>query len=66
MDFELNEPQRAIVDAVDALLVRHAGAARAAELCRDEQYDAALHTELDASGFLDVGHGDTTGLGGPE
>lgn len=52
MDFEPNEEQRAIDEAVDALLERHAGVARAAELGVRGAYDHELAKELAASGFL--------------
>ena len=62
MDFELDADQRAIVEAVDALLVRHAGARRAAELAQSGGYDHALDDALEASGFAQVARGEETGL----
>lgn len=61
MDFELDQDQRAIVDAAEALLARHAGAARAIELARDGSYDHALDEALTVAGFSDVFAGDGTG-----
>ncbi|MEM9255365.1 MAG: acyl-CoA dehydrogenase [Pseudomonadota bacterium] len=54
MDFELNQDQHAIVEAVDRLLDQRAGAARAIELARDNDYDAVLHKELDEAGFCQI------------
>jgi alkylation response protein AidB-like acyl-CoA dehydrogenase len=51
MDFELNEDQQAILEAVDRLLAQHAGPARAIELNRQGLYDDALHRALDDAGF---------------
>jgi alkylation response protein AidB-like acyl-CoA dehydrogenase len=51
MDFAPTEEQRAILDAVDALLARHAGAARAIELARKGGYDEALDAALGEAGF---------------
>ena len=50
MDFELDQQQQAIIDAVSSLLERSAGAARAIELAANGEYDAKLHDEL----LLDV------------
>jgi alkylation response protein AidB-like acyl-CoA dehydrogenase len=61
MDFELDEDQRAIGGAVDALLAQHAGPARAIELARKGDYDHALDAALGEAGFLDVARGDGTG-----
>ena len=46
MDFELNEDQQAITEAIDRLLAQHAGAARAIELNREGRYDENLHEAL--------------------
>lgn len=54
MDFELNADQKAIVDSLNTLLTRHAGAKRAIELERTGSYDHALHTALAEAGFLEV------------
>ena len=61
MDFELNEDQRAIVDAVEGLLARHAGPARAIGLAVDGAYDAELDAALCEAGFVDVALGESTG-----
>jgi alkylation response protein AidB-like acyl-CoA dehydrogenase len=62
MDFELSEDQRAIVDAVEALLAKHAGPARAIALEREGAADAELAAALADAGFLEVATGDETGL----
>ena len=54
MDYELDEDQRAIVEAVERLLERHAGAARAIELNRAGGYDHELEAALDAAGFAGI------------
>jgi len=61
LDFELSDDQRAIVEAVDALLAQHAGPKRAIELFASGEYDAALEAALDKAGFLDVALGGETG-----
>ncbi len=61
MDFQFNDDQLAILDAVHALLEKHAGAARAIELQPDQAYDAALDGALEAAGFTDVGRSEDTG-----
>ena len=60
MDFELNGDQRAILDAVAALLDRFAGAARAIELATKADYDHRLEAELQQAGYLDVALGEQT------
>ena len=62
MDFELDAEQGAIVEAVDALLARHAGARRAAELALTGDYDHALDDALAAAGFTQIADGEETGL----
>ncbi len=62
MDFELSEDQRAIQEAVTALLAEHAGPARAIELAAKAEYDSALDAALGESGFRDVALGAETGL----
>ena len=52
MDFEPNEEQRAIADAVGSLLEKHAGPARAIELEREGAYDEPLAAALREAGFL--------------
>lgn len=54
MNFELNEDQQAILEAVERLLTQHAGAARAIELNRQGLYDEDLHQSLAAAGFSTV------------
>ncbi len=61
MDFELSEEQRAVVEAVDALLARHAGPARAIELAGKGAYDAALDAVLAEAGFAGIALGAETG-----
>ena len=55
MDFEASEEQRAVLEATDALLSRHAGAARAIELATTGAYDHELDEALAEGGFVDVG-----------
>jgi alkylation response protein AidB-like acyl-CoA dehydrogenase len=55
MDFEASEEQRAVLEAIDALLLRHAGAARAIALATTGAYDHELDEALVGSGFVDVG-----------
>jgi alkylation response protein AidB-like acyl-CoA dehydrogenase len=62
MDFELDDDQRAITEAIDALLGRHAGAARAIELAKKAEYDAALDAALADAGFTALALGPGTGL----
>ncbi len=52
MDFELDEDQRSVLDAVGQLLERHAGPARAIELAAKGGYDAELEAALEEAGFL--------------
>ena len=54
MDFELNEDQQAITEAIDRLLAQHAGAARAIELNREGRYDENLHEALATAGFSTI------------
>ncbi|RYY28458.1 MAG: acyl-CoA dehydrogenase [Sphingomonadales bacterium] len=51
MDYTLSDDQRALVEGVDALLLRHAGAQLPETFV---YYDAALAGELREAGFLDV------------
>ncbi len=62
MDFDLSEDQRAILEAVEALLAKHAGPARAIALDREGACDADLAAALSEAGFLEVATGDETGL----
>ena len=66
MDFALNEDQRAIVAAVDALCAQHAGPARAIELDAKADWDAPLDKALAEAGFLEIALGvpDTGSLEG--
>jgi alkylation response protein AidB-like acyl-CoA dehydrogenase len=61
VDFELDDDQQAILDAIGSLLEQHAGAQRAAELAPKAAYDDALGAALDAAGFRDVAIGGETG-----
>lgn len=54
MDFELDDDQRQILEAVGALLERHAGPARASELAQKSEYDFALDTALAEAGFDEI------------
>lgn len=63
MDFEMNEDQQAILEAVDRLLEQNAGPARAIKLQPDNAYDIELHDQLVESGFADIVRDDSmTGL----
>jgi len=62
MDFEPNDDQRAILEAIEALLERHAGAARAIELGRKDAYDTELDRALADAGFVALALGPETGL----
>jgi len=61
MDFELNDDQRAILDAVGVLLERHAGPERAIEIQTRGEYDVELDAALAAAGFDDVARDSTMG-----
>jgi alkylation response protein AidB-like acyl-CoA dehydrogenase len=61
MDYTLTEDQRAILEAVEALLASHAGAARAIELNKKGEYDAALDAALADAGFAEMALGEETG-----
>ncbi|MFE2374541.1 acyl-CoA dehydrogenase family protein [Streptomyces sp. NPDC059398] len=52
MDFERSDTQRALLDALDTLLSRHAGTQRCRELAARGAYDHRLESELRAAGFL--------------
>jgi alkylation response protein AidB-like acyl-CoA dehydrogenase len=54
MDFEPDAQQQAIAEAVEELLARHAGPARALALQRAGDADDALAAALADAGFLDV------------
>jgi alkylation response protein AidB-like acyl-CoA dehydrogenase len=61
MDFELDDGQQGIVEAVDALLARRAGPARAIALAAKQGYDEALDEALAEAGFDGVVLGDESG-----
>ncbi len=61
MDFDLDADQQAICDAVDAVLDRYAGPARAIELQLTGAYDAELEGALHEAGFLDIARDDEMG-----
>jgi alkylation response protein AidB-like acyl-CoA dehydrogenase len=54
MDFELNEDQQAIIEAIERLLEKHAGPSRAIELFANGDYDFELHNALIESGFSNL------------
>jgi alkylation response protein AidB-like acyl-CoA dehydrogenase len=54
VDFELDDDQREIVQAVESLLAQHAGPARAIELDAKRETDGELEAALAEAGFLDV------------
>lgn len=54
MDFELNEDQQAILEAVNRLLEQHAGPARAIQLFAAQDYDQALDQALFEAGFMSI------------
>jgi len=56
VDFELNEDQQAILEAVERLLEQHAGPARAIELFPQHGYDFELDSALQDSGFTSIIH----------
>jgi alkylation response protein AidB-like acyl-CoA dehydrogenase len=61
VDLEPSDDQRAICEAVDALLAQHAGPSRAAELTRKADYDFALDRALAEAGFAEIALGEETG-----
>jgi alkylation response protein AidB-like acyl-CoA dehydrogenase len=62
VDFAPSDEQRAIAEAVEALLAQRAGPARAIELARKGEYDGALDAALGEAGFLELALGPETGL----
>ena len=54
MDFELNEDQHAVLEAVNRLLEQHAGPARAIKLFAEQGYDSELETALNDAGFNSI------------
>ena len=61
MDFELDDGQQAILDAVGSLLEQHAGPARAIALAASDAYDEDLDRALTESGFAEVAEADGAG-----
>jgi alkylation response protein AidB-like acyl-CoA dehydrogenase len=61
VDFEANEEQRAIVEAVESLLEKHAGAKRAIALASRAEVDADLDAALTDAGFLEIAIAAETG-----
>jgi alkylation response protein AidB-like acyl-CoA dehydrogenase len=61
VDFELNDDQRAITEAVGALLEQHAGPKRALELAPKGDYDEALALALADAGFSEIAVAEETG-----
>jgi alkylation response protein AidB-like acyl-CoA dehydrogenase len=51
VDFDPSDEQRAVLEAVEALLEKHAGPARAIALAADGAYDEALDAAVRAAGF---------------
>lgn len=54
MDFELNEEQQAILEAVNRLLEQQAGPARAIALFKEQGYDHELDSALFEAGFMSI------------
>lgn len=61
MDFELDEGQRAIAEAIESLLAQHAGVERAVALEASGACDDDLAKALAESGFLEIALGEETG-----
>lgn len=62
MDLDLNQDQRAVLEAVGQLLDQHAGAARAIELDGKGEVDGVLDAALSDAGFSDIALDDETGF----
>jgi len=62
VNFEPSDDQRAILDAVEALLTRHAGPKRAALVRQHGGYDEALHQALAEGGFTTIARQEGMGL----
>lgn len=62
MDLDLNDDQRAILEAVGQLLEQHAGAARAIELDAKGEVDGELDAALADADFTDIALDDETGF----
>jgi len=60
LDLELNEDQRAVQDAVAALLAKHVDLETTTELAAVGDFDAALRVALDEAGFLGLALEDET------
>lgn len=61
MDFALTEEQQAVLEAVDQLLARHAGPARAVALTEQGGADEPLFAALVEAGFAGIVSGEGTG-----
>jgi alkylation response protein AidB-like acyl-CoA dehydrogenase len=61
VDFELDQDQKAIVEAVGSLLEQYAGASRNIALAAKAEYDSALQSALTTAGFSHVARGEDTG-----
>jgi alkylation response protein AidB-like acyl-CoA dehydrogenase len=61
VDFDLNDDQRAILEAVEGLLEQYAGPARAIELEPKAEYDEALDAALAGAGFSEVARDSSMG-----
>jgi alkylation response protein AidB-like acyl-CoA dehydrogenase len=61
VDFDYSVDQAAILAAVESLLERHAGPARAIALGERDAYDSELDTALQDAGFTEVARGEDTG-----
>ncbi|MDJ0847654.1 MAG: acyl-CoA dehydrogenase family protein [Myxococcota bacterium] len=62
MDLDLNEEQQAVLDAVQGLLARHAGPARAIALDAKGEIDGGLDVALADAGFTGIALGAETGF----
>jgi alkylation response protein AidB-like acyl-CoA dehydrogenase len=62
VDFDLDESQQAVLDAVGRLLEQHAGAARAMELDARGACDGELDAALLEAGFSGIALGEETGF----
>lgn len=61
MDFELSSTQRALLEALETLLTRHAGTARSRELATRGEYDHDLEAALRRGGFEELFHSEEAG-----
>jgi alkylation response protein AidB-like acyl-CoA dehydrogenase len=62
VDFETSPDQKAILEAVESLLARHAGPERAIALAAKGEYDSALEDALAEAGFTEIALGEETGF----